>query len=166
MAATEGDTPRVRVAARALIIRDGAVLLQVRRIAGRAVHLLPGGGQEPGETLAEAVVREVREETGLAVAAGPLLWVREFIPRRHGLTHRGDDHDLHCIFACTPIDGAAAAALADAAPLPDAAQMAVRWVPLAALAGVTLWPESVHRRLCALTDDGLPLVPAYLGEGP
>jgi len=163
MAATEGHTPRVRVAARALIIRDGAVLLQVCRIGGLQIHLLPGGGQEPGETLAEAVVREVREETGLVVAAGPLLWVREFIPRRHGLTHLGDGHDLHCIFACTPVADTAAA-LADNAPLPDAAQTAVRWVPLVELDSLTLWPEAVHRRLLALAGDGLPLVPAYLGD--
>jgi len=166
MVATDGDPPRVRVAARALILRGGAVLLQVCRIAGQAVHLLPGGGQEPGETLAEAVVREVREETGLVVAAGPLLWVREFIPRRHGLTHLGDDHDLHCIFACTLVDEQSGALTPAPAPHPDAAQVDVRWVPLAALTGITLWPESVHRHLCALTDDGLPLAPAYLGEGP
>jgi len=152
----------IRVAARAVILRDGAVLLQVCQIAGREVHLLPGGGQEHGETLAEAVVREVREETGLDVTVGPLLWVREFIPRRHGLPHLGDDHDLQCIFACTPVD--AAAALAAAAARPDAAQTAVRWVPLAALAGLTLWPEAVHRRLLTLAEDGLPRTPAYLGD--
>jgi acetyl-CoA carboxylase carboxyl transferase subunit beta len=47
---------------------DGAVLL-VRRanppLAGR--WTLPGGKVEPGETPAEAIVREVREETGLDV---------------------------------------------------------------------------------------------------
>ncbi len=166
MADSRGHTSQVRVAARALILRDEAVLLQVCTIGGREVYLLPGGGQEPGETLAEAVVREVCEEAGLVVAAGPLLWVREFIPRRHGLTHLGDDHALHCIFACTPVDDAAAAALADNAPLPDAAQTAVRWVALAALADLTLWPEAVHRRLLALAGDGLPLVPEYLGDTP
>ncbi len=48
---------------------DGAVLL-VRRanppLAGR--WTLPGGKVEPGETPAEAIVREVREETGLDVS--------------------------------------------------------------------------------------------------
>ncbi len=123
-------------------------------------------GQEPGETLAEAVVREVREETGLVVAAGPLLWVREFIPGRHGRTDLGDDHDLHCIFACTLVDERAGATMPAPAPHPDAAQVAIRWVALAALAAITRWSESVHRHLCALADDGLPLAPAYLGEGP
>jgi 8-oxo-dGTP diphosphatase len=160
MAATDGDTPRVRVAARALIIRKGAVLLQVRRIGGREVHLLPGGGQEYGETLAEAVVREVREETGLTVVAGPLLWVREYIPRRHDPA-AGDGHELHGIFACTVSGSTTPATGAD----PDDAQVGVRWIALAGLADLILWPEAVHRRLLALADDGLPLVPDYLGEG-
>jgi acetyl-CoA carboxylase carboxyl transferase subunit beta len=47
---------------------DGAVLLVQRAnppLAGR--WTLPGGKVEPGETPAEAIVREVREETGLDV---------------------------------------------------------------------------------------------------
>ena len=41
---------------------------------------LPGGGVEPGESEVEALVREVREETGLQVdlaAVGPLQWTQE-----------------------------------------------------------------------------------------
>jgi len=110
-------------------------------------------------------VREVREETCLVVAAGPLLWVREFIPRRHGLA-LGDGHDLHCIFACTLVDEHVGAITPAPAPHPDAAQIDVRWVALAALVAIIRWPESVHRCLCALADDGLPLAPEYLGEGP
>ncbi len=70
MADATGAPGTIRVAARALIIRDGAVLLQVCTIGGREVYLLPGGGQEPGETLAEAVVREVREEYAFQQSMG------------------------------------------------------------------------------------------------
>ncbi|WP_406072605.1 NUDIX domain-containing protein [Streptomyces sp. NBC_01020] len=37
----------------------------------------PGGRVEPGETAAEAAVREVLEESGLRVSVGELPWVRE-----------------------------------------------------------------------------------------
>jgi len=40
---------------------------------GKGLWSVPGGRIEPGETDEEAVVREVREETGLNVECGPLL---------------------------------------------------------------------------------------------
>jgi len=60
------EHPRVRVAA--LVLIDGEVLVVRHRKAGRTYHLLPGGGVEPGESLAAALEREVREETGLVVS--------------------------------------------------------------------------------------------------
>jgi ADP-ribose pyrophosphatase YjhB (NUDIX family) len=44
---------------------------------GRGLWSIPGGRIEPGESAEEAVVREVREETGLEVRCGPLLGTAE-----------------------------------------------------------------------------------------
>jgi ADP-ribose pyrophosphatase YjhB (NUDIX family) len=65
----------------AAIFRDGRVLLAERAQAPWAgVWSLPGGKVEPGERLAEAVAREVREEVGLDVAVGPLAGIAEVVP--------------------------------------------------------------------------------------
>jgi 8-oxo-dGTP diphosphatase len=58
------------------IVHDAAGrLLLIRRGTepGRGRWSVPGGRVEPGESLAEAVEREVREETGLPVRAGELV---------------------------------------------------------------------------------------------
>src|ERR1700687_853171 len=73
---------RPYLAVSAAIFRDGRVLI-VRRARPPALGLytLPGGGVELGETLAEAVIREVREETGLDVEPGALAGDRQAIAR-------------------------------------------------------------------------------------
>ena len=73
---------RPHLAVSAAIIRDGKVLIVRRaRPPARGLYTLPGGGVEAGETLHEAVVREVREETGLEVEPLGLAGYREVITR-------------------------------------------------------------------------------------
>ena len=55
--------------ATAIIIRNGKLLLIHRQKPGRDYYVLPGGGVELEESFEEACIREVREETGLAVLA-------------------------------------------------------------------------------------------------
>jgi 8-oxo-dGTP diphosphatase len=72
--------PRPEVAVGAVVVRDRRLLLIER---GRGVNVglwsLPGGRVEPAETLAAAVRRELREETGLLAHVGPLCGIAERI---------------------------------------------------------------------------------------
>jgi 8-oxo-dGTP diphosphatase len=73
---------RPYLAVSAAIFRDGRVLIVRRaRPPARGLYTLPGGGVELGETLEEAIIREVREETGLAIAPLALVGFREAIAR-------------------------------------------------------------------------------------
>lgn len=72
--------------AQALVERDGRVLVVRNRRHGPwgdEFWGLPGGRREPGETLAEAAAREVREETGATVEIGRLLSVGEWLHASH-----------------------------------------------------------------------------------
>jgi 8-oxo-dGTP diphosphatase len=67
------DAHCFRVSASALIIENEHVLLAHRR----AIDWwnLPGGAVDAGETVAEGLRREVREETGLEIEVGQLVGV-------------------------------------------------------------------------------------------
>lgn len=71
---------RPYLAVSAAIIRNGKVLV-VRRSPALNLYTLPGGAVELGESLAEAVVREVREETSLSIEAVALAGHRDVITR-------------------------------------------------------------------------------------
>ncbi|MDB5629632.1 MAG: hydrolase [Tardiphaga sp.] len=72
---------RPQLAASAIVFRDGRILL-VRRAhdPGRGRWSVPGGRVEHGETLEQAVHREVAEETGLAIEIVGLAGIREVLP--------------------------------------------------------------------------------------
>src|ERR1700722_19238391 len=82
--ATDGRTYPTRpyLAVSAAIFRDGRVLIVRRgRAPAQGLYTLPGGGVELGETLEAAVIREIHEETALAIAPVELIGFRQAIAR-------------------------------------------------------------------------------------
>jgi 8-oxo-dGTP diphosphatase len=117
---------RPTLAVSAVIRRDGTLLL-VRRARPPASGrwALPGGRVAAGERLADAVRREVREETGLDIEAGALVGIHERIGP-------GEHHVIVCLEA-HPTDPGADPAAGD-----DAAE--VSWFDRGRLAEVDLVP--------------------------
>lgn len=61
-----------------LIEQAGRILLQNRTKADWRGYALPGGHVEPGESFVDAVIREMKEETGLEIQNPQLVGVKQF----------------------------------------------------------------------------------------
>ena len=72
-------TPIVAVGAFVFDAENRVLLVERARAPGAGLWTVPGGKLEHGETLVQAVAREVREETGLVVEVGTLACVVERI---------------------------------------------------------------------------------------
>ncbi len=74
-----------QLAVSAGIFRDGKILLVRRnREPAKGIYTFPGGRVEFGESLTEALAREVQEETGLAIEIVGLIGYREALPAKTG----------------------------------------------------------------------------------
>jgi ADP-ribose pyrophosphatase YjhB (NUDIX family) len=92
------------LAVSAAIVRDGKVLIVRRaRPPAKDVYTLPGGVVEAGETLHEAVIREVREELALTIEPLKLAGHREAIKRN--ADGRVERHFVIMCFAARLVSG-------------------------------------------------------------
>lgn len=80
----------------------GQILLQ-KRSAEMESWGLPGGAVEVGESIEETVIREVKEETGLAVKVDNLIGV---YPKYFSTCSNGDKlQSINYLFKCTALNG-------------------------------------------------------------
>ena len=107
---------------------DALLMVQRAHEPGKGLWSLPGGRVEAGELLADAVRREVAEETGLDVEVGELAGILE-VP----------EDELHYVI----LDfHAVIANSTDPKPGGDAG--AARWVPLTEVASLDCTPRFVE----------------------
>jgi 8-oxo-dGTP diphosphatase len=152
-----GVAPTIRVANKAIIIREGHLLVTVNSGAFPTFYLCPGGGQDHGEDAYEALRRECREEISCDVVVGEFAFLRDYIGADHEFAdHDGGAHQREAYFYCE---------LAPAAEPRfngggDFWQTGIAWIPLGGLLGEPLWPKALAQWL-ASPEAGRP---GYLGN--
>lgn len=128
---------KLRNSMKAIIIRDGKVLLQKNEDELGLFYLLPGGGMNAEETLHEALQRECKEEIGTEVSIGELRFIRDYIGSHHEFAESDSDvHQIEFMFECTLPDGYEP----QFGHIPDDRQIAVEWIPLNELHTIPLYP--------------------------
>ncbi len=127
---------------RGLLIRDGRVLLC--RNVKHGYYFLPGGHVEFGETAADALVREFKEEAGIVARCGTAAMVAEHVFERK----KGPCHEINVVFHVE---------------LPDQEikslepKIAFEWADLARVSELDLRPTSVKAWLAAGGRDDHPV---------
>jgi 8-oxo-dGTP diphosphatase len=149
----------VRVSAKAIIIAGGKILLLKHEDKDGDWYSLPGGGQENGETLIGALMRECQEEINATVEVNDILFIRDYIGKNHEFKdeEEPDTHQVEIMFECSitntylPVAGAN----------PDSTQKEVLWVDLDKLSNLRFYPKQMVKVLQSISTSQSGI---YLGD--
>ncbi|MDL2287032.1 NUDIX hydrolase [Eubacteriales bacterium OttesenSCG-928-G02] len=127
--------------------QDGKILIQ--RGLNDTVYALPGGHVAFGETSAETIVREYKEETGADIIAGRLIWVDESL-----WSWDGKDTHTVCFYHLLSVDKA------NTMPLDgkfkslktNDSELLLEWVDLTELKNIDLLPDFIKEKAANITD--------------
>jgi 8-oxo-dGTP pyrophosphatase MutT (NUDIX family) len=157
---TPAGEARLRPAARAVVVDPASRVLLVHLTFPRwRGWVTPGGGMDPGETTAESVARELREEAGLVDAPiGPVVWHRRWFGQIGGWDGQEEWFHFVPVPAFDPVPHFTAEELA------AEHVTGIRWWTLAELAATSeqVAPDGLPALVQSLIDHGPPPEPLEL----
>jgi len=151
---------RIRNSAKAIIIQRKMVLLTKNQDTDGYFYLFPGGGQEHGETIQQALIRECMEEVGQQVEIGELLHVREYIGKNH--EHASADFDVHQVeyYFISKIVNEIKSNIEPSNP--DSHQVGIEWIAINDLPEYRVYPKTLRKYIIKHLN-GVKS-PVYLGD--
>ncbi|MDQ7092635.1 NUDIX domain-containing protein [Desulfosporosinus sp. PR] len=149
---------QIRNSAKAIIIKDNKILLTKNQDSLGIFYLLPGGGQEAGESIVDALKRECLEEISVEVDVLDIRYVRDYIGKNHEFSVEDSEiHQIEYMFICSVNTGFEARN----GIVPDTMQIGVEWVELKSLGKYRLYPKILKS---LILEDGLLEGRIYLGD--
>lgn len=137
----------MRIRLTAVIIEDGKILLLDQNVNARRSWSLPGGKLEENETLSDGLVRELREETGLTIKVGKLLYICDH--------EDSGEYVLHVTFKAECVGGE----LGDTIPGLDANEIrGMEFVPIK-----QLHTKGFSKKFQSLVENDFPNSGSYMG---
>lgn len=126
-----------------VLVRDGKILVQRDRDGNE--YALPGGHVKIGETLADGLAREYREETGADIQVGNLIWTEECFWEWRGRKA----HNLAYYYRIELADGFNIPDTDEFVSHKDNCNVVLGWMPIEKLGEVIIYPEfikeTIHR---------------------
>jgi ADP-ribose pyrophosphatase YjhB (NUDIX family) len=139
----------MRQASRAIILKDGKLLVTKRNKFGSEYFILVGGGVDIGESLEDALFRELKEESGVEVANPRLVFTE----------NSGDIYGMQHVFLCEYVSG-------EPALHPDSVEAKISaqgqntyepmWLPLEEVATVEFRSDRLRRAILDGVKFGFP----------
>lgn len=129
-----------RYSIKAIIIRNGKLLVESCDYGRGRFCKLPGGGHQWGETMTEALIRECKEELCLEVSPNRLVIVRDYIAKNHRQYTDSDYfHQAELMFECSVKDFSSLACGTE----PDGENQQIKWIAIDELADSDFYPKAI-----------------------
>jgi ADP-ribose pyrophosphatase YjhB (NUDIX family) len=145
----------MRTTSRAIVLKDDQLLVMDRNKFGQKYIALIGGGLEPGESLEQCLVRELREEAMIEIANPKLVIVED----------AGNVFGMQYIYLCQWVSGEPTLSASSQEALISAAGQNMyipKWMPIQELSSSNFQPTELKQLLLEMIENGFPDTPAEL----
>ena len=127
-----------------VLVRNGKILVQRDRNGNE--YALPGGHVRIGETLADGLVREYKEETGADISCVKLLWSEECFWEWNGT----QAHNIAFYYLIELADGSDIPDTGEFVSHKDNCNVVLGWMSIEQLADFTIYPDFIKETIYEL----------------